>query len=55
MKMIGLLTGNKQLKGVTSLFAYFEKVNELGNPDETNSLLGKPIITFENWVKSKTV
>ena len=53
MKMIGLLTGNKQLKGVASLFAYFEKVNELGNPDETNTLLGKPIITFENWIKSK--
>ena len=55
MKMIGLLTGNKQLKVVASLFAYFEKVNELGNPDETNALLGKPIITFENWVMSKTV
>jgi len=53
MKMIGLLTGNKQLKGVTSLFAYFEKVNELGNPDVTNALLGKPIITFENWIQSK--
>jgi uncharacterized protein YbjT (DUF2867 family) len=55
MKMIGLFTGNKQLKGVASLFAYFEKVNELGNPDETNALLGKPFITFENWVKSETV
>jgi uncharacterized protein YbjT (DUF2867 family) len=53
MKMIGLLTGNKQLKGVASLFAYFEKVNELGNSDETNALLGKPIITFENWIQSK--
>ena len=53
MKMIGLLTANKQLKGVASLFAYFEKVNELGNPDETNALLGKPIITFENWIQSK--
>jgi len=54
MKMIGLFTGNKQLKEVASLFAYFEKVNELGNPDETNALLGKPIITFENWIQSKT-
>jgi len=54
MKMIGLFTGNKELKGVASLFGYFEKVNELGNPDETNALLGKPIITFENWVQSKT-
>jgi uncharacterized protein YbjT (DUF2867 family) len=53
MKMIGLFTGNKELKGVASLFAYFEKVNELGNPDETNALLGKPTTTFENWVQSK--
>lgn len=53
MKMIGLLTGNKELKGVASLFAYFEKVNESGNSDETNSLLGKPMITFDNWIKSK--
>jgi len=53
MKMIGLLTGNKELRGVASLFAYFEKVNEQGNPDETNALLGKPATTFENWVQSK--
>jgi nucleoside-diphosphate-sugar epimerase len=53
MKMVGLFTGNKELKGVASLFAYFEKVNELGNPVETNTLLGKPTTTFENWVKSK--
>ena len=53
MKMIGLFTGNKQLKEVASLFAYFEKVNELGNPDETNKLLGKPETTFENWIHSK--
>jgi uncharacterized protein YbjT (DUF2867 family) len=53
MKMIALFTGNKELKGVASLFAYFEKVNELGNPDETNVLLDKPIITFENWVQLK--
>jgi uncharacterized protein YbjT (DUF2867 family) len=53
MRMTGLITGNKQLKGVTSLFAYFEKVNELGNPEETNALLGKPVITFQNWIQSK--
>ena len=53
MKIIAILTGNKELKGVASLFAYFEKVNELGNPDETNTLLGKPITTFENWVQSR--
>jgi uncharacterized protein YbjT (DUF2867 family) len=53
IKMTGLFTGNKELKGVASLFAYFEKVTELGSPDETNALLGKPETTFENWINSQ--
>ena len=52
-KFMAILTGNKGLKEAASLFGYFEKVKELGNPDETNALLGKPVITFENWVQSK--
>jgi uncharacterized protein YbjT (DUF2867 family) len=53
-KSIAILTGNKGLKEAASLFGYFEKTKELGNPDETNALLGRPTITFENWIKSKT-
>jgi uncharacterized protein YbjT (DUF2867 family) len=53
IEIIAILTGNKELKGVASLFAYFEKVNELGNSDETNKLLGKPETTFEQWIHSK--
>jgi uncharacterized protein YbjT (DUF2867 family) len=53
IKIIANLTGNKELKDAASLFAYFEKVNELGNPDETNKLLGKPETTFEQWIHSK--
>ena len=52
-KSMAILTGNKGLKEAASLFGYFEKVKELGNPDETNMLLGKPTTTFENWVQSK--
>jgi len=52
-KFMAVLTGNKGLKEAASLFGYFEKVKELGNPDETNALLGKPTTTFENWVQSK--
>ena len=52
-KFIAIITGNKGLKEAASLFGYFEKVKELGIPDETNALLGKPITTFENWVQSK--
>jgi len=52
-KFVAILTGNKGLKEAASLFGYFEKVKELGNPVETNTLLGNPITTFENWVQSK--
>jgi uncharacterized protein YbjT (DUF2867 family) len=52
-KFIAILSGNKGLKEAASLFGYFEKVKELGIPDETNALLGKPVTTFENWVQLK--
>lgn len=54
IKMIAILTGNRELKSAASLFGYFEKVKERGNPDETNLLLGKPVTTFETWVQSKS-
>jgi len=50
LKFIAFLTGNKMLKMATSLFAYFEKVDEPGDPRETNELLGKPETTFEMWI-----
>ena len=53
IKIIAILTGNKGLKDAASLFAYFEKVGEMGNPEETNILLGKPETTFEEWIRSK--
>jgi uncharacterized protein YbjT (DUF2867 family) len=52
-KLIAVLTRNKELKNAASLFGYFEKVKEMGNPAETNELLGKPTTTFEKWVSSK--
>jgi len=52
-KFMAILTGNKGLKEAASLFGYFEKVKESGNPDETNALLGEPTTTFENWIISK--
>ena len=47
------MTGKKELKNAAELFAYFEKVGELGNPEETNQMLGKPETTFEEWVQFK--
>jgi uncharacterized protein YbjT (DUF2867 family) len=54
LKVIAALTGNRELKDAASMFSYFEKVQERGNPDETNRLLGKPGITFEKWIQVKT-
>lgn len=52
IKTIAALTGNAELRYAASLFAYFGKVKELGNPDETNELLGNPDTTFEKWINS---
>ena len=51
IRIIAILSGNKELKNAASLFGYFEKVKEIGNPDETNDLLGKPVITFKKWIR----
>ena len=53
MKIIALLSGKKELKSAVSMFAYFEKVKEMGNADETNILLGKPQTTFKKWLETK--
>lgn len=53
MKFIAFITGKKQLKMATKLFAYFEKTPEMGDPTEANQLLGAPGITFEEWLKEQ--
>jgi hypothetical protein len=51
IRMIASLTGNKELKEAASLFAYFNKTPEMGDPQEANNILGKPETTFEQWVQ----
>jgi hypothetical protein len=53
MKFMAFVTANKQLKEVTVLFAYFEKVKEQGCAKETNALLGKPETTLNQWITTK--
>lgn len=52
LKLIAFITGNKMLKIATSLFAYFEKVDELGDPRLANELLDAPNTTFEEWLQN---
>jgi hypothetical protein len=53
MKFIAMLSRNKQLKFVAEMFAYFEKVKEVCDTKETNLLLGKPEIKFDNWLLNR--
>ncbi len=55
IKVIAILSGNKQLRDTASLFAYFEKAKEMGNPEETNNILGKPGTTLVTWLNTLAV
>ena len=53
IKMIARITGNNELKEAASLFAYFEKVKEPEISENTNKLIGAPVINFEKWLNLK--
>lgn len=51
-QLFAKLTGKKNLKDASQLIGYFDKVGEPGDPYEANQLLGKPVTTLEDWIKS---
>ena len=53
LRMIGILTGKPVLKEVAALFSYFQKVEEPVIPEEQLDLLGRPELTFEDWLANK--
>ncbi len=53
MKCLAAITRNKELKSACELFAYFEKTKEPELSGETDSVPGKPEITFEKWLEMK--
>lgn len=54
MKLIAVLTGNRLLKMFTALSVYFTKVDEPPVDQEVYRILGRPVMTMEDWVKSAT-
>lgn len=50
-KIISILTRNKKMKQVAEFMEFFEKVGELGNPQEAWEILGKPVISLERWIE----
>ncbi|MGW8316000.1 MAG: SDR family oxidoreductase [Bacteroidales bacterium] len=51
LKMIAGLTGNRMLKYATSLYAYFQKVEEPVIPERELRVLGEPELKFEQWLE----
>jgi uncharacterized protein YbjT (DUF2867 family) len=52
-KLMGAVTGNEMLKFASQLMGYFHKVGELGDPTETNRILGAPEITLDEWLERR--
>jgi hypothetical protein len=50
-RLIAKLTRREGLTYVTRLIAYFDKVGELGDPAEANTLFGAPSTTLDQWFK----
>jgi hypothetical protein len=46
-------TGNQMLGFCAELMAYFEKVDEMGDPAEANELLGAPTTTLDAWLAQR--
>ena len=51
-KLMGTLTGNEMLKFASGLMAYFDKTPEVGDPSESNEILGAPATTLDAWMET---
>jgi uncharacterized protein YbjT (DUF2867 family) len=49
--LMGLFSG--ELRAVTRLMRYFERVGEGGDPKEANNMLGAPDTTLEDWARAR--
>jgi hypothetical protein len=50
-RLIARLTG--RMDAVSKLIRFFDRVGELGDPTETNTLFGAPATTLEAWIASQ--
>lgn len=50
LKTIAWLTKNQQLKDIIPVFEYFETTTEVGSPDTTERLVGKPQTRLSEWL-----
>lgn len=53
VRSLAFVTRNHALGGVARLMAYFERVEERGDPTEANALLGAPTTTLGEWIAGR--
>jgi uncharacterized protein YbjT (DUF2867 family) len=53
VKAMAALMRNDLMKFGADLAGYFDRVGELGDPTEANTLLGAPAITLDEWLNKK--
>lgn len=51
-RLFARLTRRHRMSGVVRLISYFDRVGELGDPTEANTLFGAPSITLDEWLES---
>jgi len=52
---IATISRSKEMKFVSELMAFFEKVGEGGDPTEANRILGAPKTTLDEWLRQRKV
>jgi len=50
VKLLGTITGNRELIGAGEMMAYFEKVGEDTSLAKMDDILGVPELTFDTWM-----
>lgn len=53
-RALAAVTGNRDLKFASMLFAGFARIGESGDPREANILLGAPRMTLEEWLHRRS-
>ncbi len=53
VKVLSFITRNRELGFAGRLMSYFEKVSEIGDPEEANHILGAPTTTLNEWIEKR--
>ena len=54
-RLIAKFMRSRDLSDAVKLIAYFDKVEEMGDPAEANALLGTPSITLDEWFGARRI